>query len=165
MGILEVIIESGIGFLGFAGVVIALSGNPKHWRYEEKLRIGLMLVLFFTPLFMSFLCLILALVYPPQIFGFWLSLATSGFIIFSCVSFFLLARKYYATPGTTLNVGVAVFGQSTLLLMSLVTLVNAFFEFAPILPMLIGLLVWSLFMGAVIFLRILFIRPGAASRK
>lgn len=165
MGILEVIIESGIGFVGFAGVVIALSGDPKHWRYEEKLRIGLMLILFLTPVFMAFLCLVIELAYPPQIFGFWLSLFTSTFVIVASVTFFLLARNYYTVPGTVLNIGVAVFCHSLLLSVSLVTLSNTFFKFSPFLPMLIGLLILCLFIGAVMFFRILFIRPGAASRK
>lgn len=165
MDIFEIIIEAGIGFAGFAGVVIALSGDSKHWLYEEKLRMGLMLILFLTPLFTSFLCLVFLLTYAPEIVAYWFSLVGSTFIICSCVVFFILAKDIYGTPGTTYSVGVAVFCQSLLVLTSLITLFNAFLEFAPLMTMLSGLLVCCLFIGAIIFLRILFLRPGAASRN
>jgi len=165
MDIFETIIEAGIGFAGFAGVVIALSGDSKYWLYEEKLRMGLMLILFLTPLFTSFICLVLLLELPPHTVGFWMSVITGLFFIVSCLIFFLLAKSVYSHPGTTYSVRVAVFAQSTLILMAFTTLINAFLKFAPPLAILSGLLVCSLFIGAIIFLRILFLRPRSESEN
>ena len=39
-------------------------------------------------------------------------------------------------------------------------LANAFFHFAPVVPLLSLLFVWGLLLGTVLFLRILFLRPG-----
>ncbi len=164
MDIFEVIIEAGIGFAGFAGVVIALSGDSKYWMRAEKTRMGLMLTLFLTPLFTSFLTLILGRDLPPETVGIMVSIFAGVFIIFSCVVFFLLARKFYGQPGTTYSIGVALFGQITMISVSLFTLVNAFYKFAPPLTVLSGLLVWSMLIGSIIFLRILFLRPGRQSR-
>jgi len=160
MDIFEVIIEAGIGFAGFAGVVIALSGDSKYWLYEEKLRMGLMLTLFLTPMFSSFATLVFGRDLAPEEVGFWLSIITGAFIILACLIFFLLSRKIYGNPGTTYSVRVALFGQVTMVSMSLFALINAFFNFAPALTVLSGLQVWSLFIGSIIFLRILFLRPG-----
>jgi hypothetical protein len=163
MEIFQVIIEAGIGLAGFAGVVIVLSGDSKNWLYEEKLRMGLMLILFLTPVFSSFLCLVFQLAHPPEIVGYWLSIFVSTFIMCCCVVFFLLAKQIYGSPGTTYSAKVAAYCHGLLILTSLITLFNAFYEFAPLLSMLSGLLVCSMLIGSVIFFRILFLRPRVVS--
>jgi len=165
MGIFEIIIEASIGFAGFAGVVIALSGDSRNWLQEEKLRMGLMLILFLTPLFMSFLALVLLQDLPEYTVGRLLSLVSGTYFICSCTAFFFMARKIYSIPGTTYSVRVAVFCQVSLILMALATLLNGLLNFAPLLTLFSALLVWSLFMGSIIFLRILFLRPGSISKK
>ena len=159
MDIFEVIIEAGIGFAGFAGVVIVLSGDSKNWLLEEKLRMALMLMLFLTPLFASFATLVVGEELSPQEAGYWISIITGVWIITACIGFLLMSRKFYGVPGTTYSVGVAIFGQLSMVSISLFTLINAFVQVISPLTVLSGLLVWSLFIGSIIFLRILFLRP------
>ena len=40
MDLIQMVIEARVGLAGFAGVTVALSGDPRNLSVSEKLRIG-----------------------------------------------------------------------------------------------------------------------------
>lgn len=162
MLILERIINAGIGLAGFAGVIVALSGNPKSWSHAEKLRVGLMLVDLFVCVFGAFLYLLLDQFSGRDIAGKWSSILIGSVFILTAVAFMIKAAPVYQSSDETFNLAVG----STLVLITMApagaVFLNGLFEFTAFLPLLDLLLVWGLMLGAFLFLRILFHRPGAA---
>ena len=162
---LAIIIEAGIGLAGFAGVTVVLSGSPETWSPAEKLRVSSMLIAIFSSVFCALLSVTLAQLVSDDM-AVRLGAVVAALCAMSTVSrFLLIAGKRIGWDEPTLNRTIAT-------AFSMCSYIFGFFAIGGALGVASNVsfwfflvLVWLLFGGAVLFIRILFVRPGSTLEK
>jgi len=161
--ILTIVIEAGVGFTGFAGIAVALSGDPNNWSPAEKTRVGLMLFCFLTPVFGSLLCMILVSTYDNSLAVRLASACIMSIILFTAVFTFPRGRAHMRANDATFNPLIAYPFIFSWLMLALFLGANTVGWFSNPLPVLYASVSWLLFSGTFMFVRILFKRPGTGA--
>jgi hypothetical protein len=153
-------IEVGIGLAGFSGITVALSGNPKTWSSAEKLRVGVMILFTLAPVFGSLLCITLTRAYDESLAARITSVFLSLLLFLTIIPSWLKVRAVHDSNDPTINRILANVLALCWFSVALMLLLNAAGLFADAFMVLFAALVWVLLMGAFLFVRILFKRPG-----
>lgn len=88
---LEILIEFGLGLAGFAGIIVALAGDPRNWPEQERVRVFGLIFSALLACFTSFLCLSLAKYYPDEF-----SIRVSAGVFF-VLGLYFFPRQVYRT--------------------------------------------------------------------
>ena len=162
---LEIIIEFGLGLAGFAGIVVALAGDPKSWTEGERLRVFGLIASALLASFACFSCIALAQHYSTD------TAIRISSTIFFIVSVFFFPRQVYRTLRVfrtlkeNYSFPVSIFLASVTIAILALSFGAAAGLFAkPLFPF-YSALVLALFFSSVIYVRLLLYRPAGAKKK
>ena len=162
---LNIVIEFGIGLAGFAGIVVALAGDPRNWTVGERVRVFGLIISALMASFGSFLCLTLAAYYSVDVA---VRLSSGVYFIVALLFFprqvhrtFYLVRdskENYSRPMTLclMLITVLILGLSLSAALGLTAKPIALF---------FGSLVLTLLFAAFIYIRLLLYRPAGSPDK
>jgi hypothetical protein len=162
---LYVVIEFGLGLAGFAGIVVALAGDPRNWTEGERVRVFGLILSAFIAAFGAFLCLTLAKYYPVE-----------SAVRFASGSLFLVAliffprqvyRTFYLVRESKENYSLRVTVTLSVISISILSLslIAALGLTNKPLPLFYGALVLNLLFAAFIYIRLLLYRPAGSTSK
>lgn len=162
---LNIVIEFGLGLAGFAGIVVALAGDPRNWSEGERVRVFGLIISALLACFTAFLCLTLAKHYSLDT-----AVRTSSTVLFILSLYFYpkqVLRTFYVSRVAKEN-----YSHSVTLFLSIITLAILSMSFISAagwlvqpLFLLYGALVLNLLFAATIYIRILLYRPAGAVKK
>ena len=159
---LAIIIEAGIGLAGFAGVTVALAGCPDRWNTAERLRVGSMLFWVFLSIFSAYTYFLLSNNFPSNL-ALRICSCVLAILLFSQVSlYWLKASPLHRQNDPTLNRPLTILLISLSVVICILLAINTLGEITDRFPIFFGGLIWLQLMGAIMFMRILFIRPGGS---
>ena len=160
---LHILIEASIGLLGFSGITLLLSGSPSEWPAAERARITTMLIVTLIVLSGSLAWISIAKLANPnlasQVVTWLLALSLGAFLVNAAITLLPLFRSHDPTthPGWA-----AMFMLPTMVLVVLMVS-NQLVGFVEVFDLMYLALVWSLIAAALLFVRILLVRPGTGS--
>lgn len=163
---LYIIIEFGLGLAGFAGIVVALSGDPRIWSEGERVRVFGLLISALLASFTSFLCLTLAEYYPSD-----MAIRISSAVFFGVGLIFFpkqVLRTFYIYRTKKENYSWRVSAFLTVVTVSIqcMSLAAAIGAFSKPLFLFYGALSLTLLFSAVTYIRLLLYRPvGVVEKK
>lgn len=162
---LYIIIEFGLGLAGFAGIVVALSGDPRNWSEGERVRVFGLLISALLASFISFLCLTLAEYYTDDI-----AIRVSSAVFFGLGLIFFpkqVYRTFYIYRKKKENYSWRVSAFLTVVTVSILSmsLVAALGVFSKPLFLFYGALSLTLLFSAVTYIRLLLYRPVGSEDK
>jgi len=162
---LEIIIEFGLGLAGFAGIIVALAGDPASWAHQERVRVFGLIFSALLACFASLLCIALGKYYPEQ----FSARVASGLFFLLGLYFFprQVYRTFYIFRNDKDNYSqrvTAVFMVLTLMILSvsLMAALNLFFQ--PF-SLFYSAMVLTLLFAAITYVRILLYRPAGSLTK
>ena len=131
MRLAELVVDVGVGLAGFAGIIVALSGDPRTWSYAEKLRVGIMLAAVFFTVFGALFFLTLVEFLGEAQGG----RVASLLYPMACIllSMFATARTIpiYRSEQETFSGRVGISAIVITFAVAIAVIVNGFFGFAP----------------------------------
>ncbi len=160
---LEILIEFGVALAGFAGIIVALAGDPRNWTEQERVRVFGLLCSALLACFASFFCLALEKHYSPDT-----AVRIASGLFFVIGLFFFpkqVYRTFYVFRKTKENYSYQVticFSILALTILSTSLLsalgLNSFFLFYCS-------MVITLLFAAITYIRLLLYRPAGSSDK
>lgn len=162
---LEILIEFGLGLAGFAGIIVALAGDPAKWPEQERVRVFGLILSALLACFAAFLCLALAKYYPDE-----LAVRMSSGVLFALGLFFFpkqvyrtfyIFRQFKGNYSRRVTVGFSLLaiGILTTSLISAIGITENSFSFFY------SAIVLTLLFSAITYIRLLLYRPAGARTK
>ena len=160
---LEILIEFGLGLAGFAGIIVALAGDPRAWHGQERTRVFGLLYSALLASFASFLCLMLANYYSAE----FSVRVTSGIFFIGGLFFFpkQVYRTFYvfrivkANYSRSITLCFSFLALAILVTSGIATVgIRSFFFFYTS-------IVLTLLFSAITYVRMLLYRPAGATDK
>ncbi len=162
---LEIIIEFGLGLAGFAGIIVALAGDPAGWPQQERVRVFGLIFSALLACFASLLCLALGKYFPEQ------SAARIASGLFFLLGLYFFPRQVYRTfyifrqdkENYSRRITI-VFSVIALLILcaSFLAALNVIYE--PF-SLFYSAMVLTLMFSAITYVRVLLYRPAGSLTK
>lgn len=162
---LEILIEFGLGLAGFAGIIVALAGDPAGWPAQERVRVFGLILSALLASFASFLCLGLANYYSDEVA---VRVASGVFLLLSLFFFpkqvyrtFYIFRQFKGNYSRRMTICFSIIAISIIMssLMALLGVNDQSFTFFYC------AIVLTLLFSAITYIRILLYRPAGALKK
>lgn len=162
---LEILIEFGLGLAGFAGIIVALAGDPAGWTQQERVRVFGLIFSALLACFASLLCLALGKYYSEEF-----SARVSSAVFFVLGLYFFprqVYRTFYIFREDKANYSqriTVVFSFITLLILGM-SLVGALNIFEKSFSFFYAAIVLTLLFAAITYVRVLLYRPAGSRTK
>lgn len=162
---LEIVIEFGLGLAGFAGIIVALAGDPAAWTQQERIRVFGLIFSALLACFASLLCLALGKYFPEQISA----RISSG--LFFLLGLYFFPRQVYRTfymfrdDKTNYSPRVTAVFFVLIVLILAVSLFSALGLFYQPFSLFYSAMVLTLLFAAITYVRVLLYRPAGSLTK
>ena len=162
---LEIVIEFGLGLAGFAGIIVALAGDPAAWTQQERIRVFGLIFSALLACFASLLCLALGKYFPEQ----FSARISSGLFFLLGLYFFprQVYRTFYMFRDDKANYSprvTAVFLVLIVLILA-ISLCSALALFFEPFSLFYSAMVLTLLFAAITYVRVLLYRPAGSLTK
>ena len=162
---LEILIEFGLGLAGFAGIIVALGGDPASWPQHERVRVFGLIFSALLACFVCLLCLSLGKYYSEE------SSARISSGVFFLLGLYFFPRQVYRTfyifrqdkANYSQRITVA-FSVITVLILTMSLMATFDLLFEPF-PMFYTAVVLTLLFAAITYVRVLLYRPAGSRTK
>ncbi|MDB4511865.1 hypothetical protein N9060_00240 [Arenicella sp.] len=162
---LEILIEFGLGLAGFAGIIVALGGDPASWPQHERVRVFGLIFSALLACFMSLLCLTLGKYYSQE----FSARVSSG--IFFLIGLYFFPRQVYRTffifrqDKANYSQRITITFSVITLIILIISLLAAFNLLFEPFSMFYTAVVLTLLFAAITYVRVLLYRPAGSRTK
>ena len=162
---LEIVIEFGLGLAGFAGIIVALAGDPAAWTQQERIRVFGLIFSALLACFASLLCLALGNYFPEQ----FSARISSG--LFFLLGLYFFPRQVYRTfymfrdDKANYSPRVTVVFLVLIVLILVISLCSALALFYQPFSLFYSAMVLTLLFAAITYVRVLLYRPAGSLTK
>ena len=162
---LEIVIEFGLGLAGFAGIIVALAGDPGNWPEQERVRVFGLIFSALLACFSSFLCIALSNYISEETS---IRIAGGVFFLFGVFFFprqvyrtFYVYRQFKGNYSRPMTICFAAIASCILSLGFVCAVVGGKYAFS----FFYSAMILTVLFSAITYIRLLLYRPAGALQK